>query len=143
YKDLGYAVDGQFFLFQMRRFQKLSLMTTKRRIQSFEKSQHKLQTIRRVASIQISLIGTEGLGTHYTLKHLSDDGANDIAAWYSYRKEYSIATTGIPSESPEHLEDDILEGKENIKSENLGESENIKSENPKNKTPSGNENSDR
>lgn len=84
FKDTGYALDQDYFAFQKRRFQKVSVITSKRRIQAFETSEHKLQRARQVASIQISLIGIEGLGTHYTLRHLATKDANEIAAWYSY-----------------------------------------------------------
>lgn len=86
YKDFGYAIDEQYFVFQKRRFQKISLITSKRRIQSFEKSVHRLQAVQKVASIHLSLIGVQGLGTHYTLRHLAREDANKIASWYSYRQ---------------------------------------------------------
>lgn len=87
YKDLGYAANDDYFVFQKRRLQKVFMMTARRRIQSFEKSEHKLQRIQRVATIQLSLIGMQGLGTHYSLEHIANDDANELASWYSYRTE--------------------------------------------------------
>lgn len=98
YKDLGHTVQGDFFAFQQRRFQKTRIITSKRRIQAFEKSKHKLQAKQGVASMQISLIGMEGLGTHYKLHHLSDDDANEIGTWYSFRPRQSTEPADNPSD---------------------------------------------
>lgn len=87
FKDLGYAINGKSFAFQKRSFQKVYIMTSKQRIQAFDKSQHKVQEINDLASIKLSLIGSEGLGTHYRLEHLANEEANDIAEWYSYRAD--------------------------------------------------------
>lgn len=87
YKDLGYALNDDYFVFQKRRFQKVSILTNKKRIQAYEKSQHKLQAAQDLASAQISLIGMEGLGTHYTLRHLANADADAIASWYSQVKK--------------------------------------------------------
>lgn len=90
HKDLGVDINGQFLNFQMRRFQKVYVITRKNRIQAFEKSQHKIQKWFNVASIHISLLGISGLGTHYALHHLDDGLANTIGSWYSYRKTNEI-----------------------------------------------------
>lgn len=87
HKDLGVDINDHFFNFQLRRLQKVYVMTSKNRIQAFEKSQHKIEMLFNVASIRISLLGLSGLGMHYTLKHLDDEVVNEIGLWYSYRKQ--------------------------------------------------------
>lgn len=86
HKDGGYFISGKRITIRRRRLNKVTITTYHRRIQSIEKSQHKLQAIEKMATTGISLIGSGGLGTHYTLRHLTDEDANKIADWYSYRK---------------------------------------------------------
>ena len=86
FKDGGYAIDGKRFTLQRRVFNKVTVTTYHRRIQSLKKRQHKIQALQKLATIEISLIGLGGLGTHYSLKHLEEKDANKIADWYSYRK---------------------------------------------------------
>lgn len=87
YKDLGHYISDENFVLQKRTLQKVTLFTEKKRIQAFEKRVHKIQAFRQVASVTISLIGMQGLGTHYTLKHVRDEDANLMADSFSYRKE--------------------------------------------------------
>lgn len=87
FKDLRFGIKDDYFTFQKRRMKKEILITSRRRVQSFEKSVHKLQSLRKVASISISLIGMQGLGTHYSLDHLDERDAEKIGQWFSYRKD--------------------------------------------------------
>lgn len=86
YKDGGYVIDGKRITLRRRVFNKVTVTTYHRRIQSLKKRQHKIQTLQDLATIELSLIGLGGLGTHYSLKHLEEKDANKIAEWYSYRK---------------------------------------------------------
>lgn len=87
YRDAGYFMNNHYLMMQLRRIQKVRILTHKKRIQSLEKKQHKLQAYDKLASLSISLIGDFGLGTHYSLRHLDNEDANRIADWYSYREE--------------------------------------------------------
>lgn len=88
FKEAGHQIKGKRILFRYRGvWNKKSLMTFHRRIQTVEKSHHKLQQLEELASIEISLIGSGGMGTHFKLKHLENEEANRIGDWYSYRKD--------------------------------------------------------
>lgn len=87
YKDSGYHIKGEGLTLQRRSLNKLTLYTKKNRIQALEKRTHKLQSLFQVASVTISLINTQGMGSHYSLAHLREEEANKIAGWFSYRKE--------------------------------------------------------
>ncbi|HLR70468.1 MAG TPA: PH domain-containing protein [Pseudogracilibacillus sp.] len=86
HKDGGYAIHGKKITLRKRGLGKVTIMTYHRRIQSLEKKQHKIQALQQLATTEVSLIGSGGLGTHYKLKHLEEEDANKIADWYSYRK---------------------------------------------------------
>lgn len=85
HQDGGYAIKGKRMTLRRRRIGIVTVMTCKQRIQSLEKRQHKIQASQRLATIELSLIGSGGFGTHYSLKHLEEEDANKIADWYSYR----------------------------------------------------------
>lgn len=87
YKNAKFNVTDTFIIIQKRRLQKVKIIANKRRIQAFEKSQHRLQKYDKLASIKVSLLGSEGFGTHYTVKHLSSEDAIKLADWYSYRNK--------------------------------------------------------
>lgn len=87
HKDGGYAIDGKRITFRRRVINKVTVRTYHSRIQSLEKKQHKVQRMQHLATTELSLIGSGGLGTHYSLKHLEEEDANKIADWYSYRKK--------------------------------------------------------
>lgn len=86
YRDGGYDIDKRRITLRRRRLSKVTIMTYHHRIQSFELRQHKLQQIDKLATVQISLVDSHGVGTHYFLKHVSLDDADQLFSWYSYRK---------------------------------------------------------
>lgn len=86
HKDGGYYIDGKQITLRYRRFEKVTIVTYHHRIQSLKKKQHMIQAMFDLSSIQFSLLGLGGLGTHYTLHHLRDEDAIEVADWYSYRK---------------------------------------------------------
>lgn len=87
FKEAGYAVFDNRIIFQRRGvWNKKTMMTYHRRIQTAEKKRHKLQQLENIASIEISLIGSHGVGTHFRLQHVPDEAANQIGDWFSYRK---------------------------------------------------------
>lgn len=87
HRDGGYVIAGKQITIRKRKLDKIIITTYHRRIQALEKKQHKLQKRENLATTGVSLIGSGGLGTHYSLKHLKDEDADRIANWYSYRKE--------------------------------------------------------
>lgn len=87
FKEAGYALLDKQIIFQRRGlWNKKTMMTYHRRVQTTEKSRHKLQQLEKLASIEISLIGSSGVGTHFRLQHVQDEAANQIGDWFSYRK---------------------------------------------------------
>lgn len=87
YKDGGYHIENKRLMIRYRLFSKVTMMMYQKRIQSMEKRKHKIQAIQQLATNKISLIGSLGIGTHYTLKDLQDEDANQLLDWYSYRKK--------------------------------------------------------
>lgn len=97
FKEAGYALFDNRIVFQRRGvWNKKTMMTYHRRIQTTEKSRHKLQQLEEIASIEISLIGSHGIGTHFQLHHVSDEAANQIGDWFSYRKRQQKHLEGYP-----------------------------------------------
>lgn len=92
YQDGGYQIiDDQLTVTYRGMLSKTTVQMYKNRIQSFEKSQHKIQQVQKLATMQISIIGVLGLGTHYTIKDMDEADVLEVANWYSYR---SKAETG-------------------------------------------------
>lgn len=85
HKDGGYAIRGQCMILRRRRVGIVTLITSRRRIQTLERRQHVLQASSKLATVELSLIGSGGGGTHYALRHVEEEDANQIADWYSYR----------------------------------------------------------
>jgi len=83
YKDGGYIIEGKRLTLRSRLFNKTTMMIYHKRIQAFEKYQHKLQRMQQISSIETPLLGAM-LGKY---KHLNDEDANKIADWFSYRKK--------------------------------------------------------
>lgn len=86
HRDGGYHIDHKRITLRRRTLNKVTIVTHHRRIQSFKMRQHKLQQMNKLATVHISLIGSFGLGTHYSLKHVAEEDAFTLAQWYSYRK---------------------------------------------------------
>lgn len=78
------SLSGKQVTLQTRRlFCKIRIRTYKRRIQSLTTSQNPLQRKSNLQTINLSLIGSTGLGTHYELKHLQANHAEKLADWYA------------------------------------------------------------
>ena len=86
YKDNGFSLEEKRLTICYRAMSKMTMIMYHNRIQAFEKSQHKIQALQALTSIQVSVIGSMGNGTHYTIKDLEQEDANHLADWYSYRK---------------------------------------------------------
>ena len=61
-------------------------MTYKRRIQSLKLTAHPWQKKDGLMSAHLSLIGSSGLGTHYTVSHMEIEDAMELAEWFSYQQ---------------------------------------------------------
>lgn len=86
YKDGGYHLDGDRLTIQYRTFSKFTVIMYHKRIQAFEKKQHKLQKVQQLASIKLSIMGSMGLGSHYKIRQFAESDIDELADWYSYRK---------------------------------------------------------
>ncbi|MGM8212459.1 PH domain-containing protein [Virgibacillus sp. W0430] len=85
YKNAGHVIESERATIQVRLISKVKMILFHRRIQAFEEEQHKIQKIQRLASTTISIIGSQGAGTHYTLKDMDEKDSAKLASWYSYR----------------------------------------------------------
>lgn len=88
YKDAGIYVNAHQLVIRTRGFSRNTVILYHKRIQAFEKKQHKLQKIIRLATVKLSIIGVLGIGTHYQLKDLVENDANNLGNWYSYRDRW-------------------------------------------------------
>ena len=87
HRDSGFCLSGRCLLLRIRSvFEKETIIMYQRRIQAMEKKQHRLQQLERIATIKISLLGSDGLGTHFRLKHLQEQDVEDMADWFSRNK---------------------------------------------------------
>lgn len=94
YQHGAVCLDGQQLTIRTRRLlSKITITTYKGRIQSVTTTQHPLQKKEKLQTIHLSLIGSDGLGTHYQLKHLTASDAERMAAWYSYEKPKTTCQT--------------------------------------------------
>lgn len=90
YQDAGYELVDASVILRTRTLQKRIIMTSRRRIQSMQTRQHRLQKYDNIVSISISLLGSEGLGTHYAIQHMKESDGLRMMKWYSYRKHEEI-----------------------------------------------------
>ena len=87
YKDVRVQTEGKSLTFQIRRlFDRVTVMTYKRRIQSLKLTAHPWQKKDGLMSAHLSLIGSSGLGTHYTVSHMEIEDAMELAEWFSYQQ---------------------------------------------------------
>src|SRR5699024_1062296 len=90
HRESGYQLDDRAVTLHKRRlFEQETVMMFHRRIQAMEKKQHRLQQWENIATMELSLIGSDGLGTHYSLRHLQEADVDVIGDWYS--REKSVA----------------------------------------------------
>ena len=88
FKEAGYRIDGKRVI--TRNWSMLTRTRTivyRRRVQVYEKHQHKLQQLEHLATADFSMIG---LGSQVRLRHLRDEDANLIADWFSRRKRDTL-----------------------------------------------------
>lgn len=85
YKDAGYHVAGKCLTFRRRRIGRETIRVYKKRIQAFEKRQHKVQQLQTLATTELSIIGAGGTGKHFEVKHMAEEQTDQLADWYSFR----------------------------------------------------------
>lgn len=84
HRDGAYAIRDKRLTLRMRHvFEKETVMMYQRRVQAMEKKQHRFQQSDEIATVKISLIGSDGLGTHYRLKHIEETDVDEMANWFS------------------------------------------------------------
>ncbi|MUK89722.1 PH domain-containing protein [Ornithinibacillus sp. L9] len=86
YKDGGILTEDKRLTVRFRVLNKNTVIIFHKRIQAFEKKQHKIQKFNRLATISLSIVGKLGVGKHYKLKDLDESNTDVLADWYSYRK---------------------------------------------------------
>ncbi len=96
YKDGGYTIEGKRLTLRKRFLNKSTMIIYHKRIQSFERFQHKLQRMQKLSSIQTPLLGAL-LGKY---KHFHDDDADKMAEWFSYRKEEMKQELNLQRDKP-------------------------------------------
>src|SRR5699024_11394271 len=57
YKDAGHHLEGQRLTVRYRGFSRMTMRFYQKRVQAFEKRQHKLQRIQRLGTMKLSIIG--------------------------------------------------------------------------------------
>lgn len=87
HRDSGYHLDDKTITLHIRHvFEQETVMMYHRRVQAMEKKQHRLQQWEQIATMQLSLIGSDGLGTHYHVKHMEETDIDLIGDWYARAK---------------------------------------------------------
>ncbi|MFD2760126.1 PH domain-containing protein [Lentibacillus juripiscarius] len=85
HRDGGFYRNGEQLTIRHRSFSRNTIMMYHKRIQAFEKKQHKLQVQQQLATMRLSIIGRMGTGTHFAIKDLEESHTDELADWYSYR----------------------------------------------------------
>lgn len=84
--DGGYHIENKRLTIRFRKFiGRTTMLIDHRRVQACEIRQHKIQMKQKIATLQISIIGSLGAGTHYQLKDMREKDAVHVAQWFSYR----------------------------------------------------------
>ncbi|WP_174615744.1 PH domain-containing protein [Virgibacillus ihumii] len=86
HKDGGFRRDEEKLTVRHRIFSRNTITMYHKRVQAFEKKQHRVHVKQRLANVQLSIIGKMGMGKHFTVKELDESDVNQIADWYSYRE---------------------------------------------------------
>ena len=84
FKDAGYDLNDSRLTIRYRRVSKMTMFIYHKRVQAFEKKQHKLHIKQRLASLKLSIIAGMG-GKHFHIKELEERDADLLSDWYSYR----------------------------------------------------------
>ncbi|TRM13206.1 PH domain-containing protein [Lentibacillus cibarius] len=85
HRDGGFHQHGEQLTIRHRSFSRNTIMMYHKRIQAFEKKQHKIQSQQQLATMRLSIIGSMGTGTHFAIKDLEESLTDELGDWYSYR----------------------------------------------------------
>lgn len=86
HKDGGFRRDGEKLTVRYRIFSKNTITMYHKRVQAFEKKQHRVHVKQKLANVRLSIIGKMGMGKHFTIKELEETDVNELGDWYSYRE---------------------------------------------------------
>ncbi|GAA0610662.1 PH domain-containing protein [Virgibacillus siamensis] len=86
HKDGGFRQDDKKLTVRYRFLSRNTITMYHKRVQAFEKKQHRVHVHQRLANVRLSIIGKMGMGKHFTVKELEESDVNQIADWYSYRE---------------------------------------------------------
>lgn len=87
YKDGGFAIRGRRLTLRYRVLSRNTLLLYHKRVQAFEKKQHKVQRLQNLATARFSIVGTMGAGKHFTIKDLAESHSDELSDWFSRRKD--------------------------------------------------------
>ncbi|SFE35514.1 putative membrane protein [Lentibacillus persicus] len=87
YKDGGFAINGRRLTLRYRVLSRNTILLYQKRVQAFEKKQHKVQSLQNLATAHFSIVGTMGAGKHFTIKDLEESKTDELSDWYSRRKD--------------------------------------------------------
>lgn len=84
FRETGYRIDrDRILLSNWSKLTKRKTVFYRRRVQSYEKSQHKLQQIGDLATARFSVIGIQ---SQAVIRHVNDEDANVMGDWHSRRR---------------------------------------------------------
>ncbi|GAB4075051.1 PH domain-containing protein [Barrientosiimonas marina] len=87
HRDGGFKVTGKRVTIRYRGLlSRNTVLMYHKRIQAYEKKQHKLQKWQNLATANFSIIGTMGAGTHFTVKDLAVSDTHVLSDWYSRQR---------------------------------------------------------
>ncbi|MFD1362004.1 PH domain-containing protein [Lentibacillus salinarum] len=86
HRDGGFQLEGMRLTIRYRMLSRNTIIMYHKRIQAFEKKQHKLQKLQNLATTSFSIVGTMGAGKHFTIKDLDVTQTDELSDWYSYRR---------------------------------------------------------
>lgn len=85
YKNAASKISQQQLTLQMWLFGRETILLKHQRIQAIEKKQHFIERKLKLATIQASILDNF-VGKHYAVNKLEQEDVDEIADWYSYRK---------------------------------------------------------
>ncbi|WP_186578407.1 PH domain-containing protein [Aquibacillus kalidii] len=86
YKTNGVHLSKEQLTIQFRLLTKETVLLKQQRIQAFEQNQHLLYKWHRLANMKLSVLNNF-TGRHYTIPGLEMNLVNELANWFSYKKE--------------------------------------------------------
>ncbi|MUV38495.1 hypothetical protein JNUCC1_02333 [Lentibacillus sp. JNUCC-1] len=92
HRDAGVLAGEEWIHLRWRRFGLTQVVIHHRRLQAFEKKQDFIQKFQKLSTMEVSIIGMAGTGTHYTIRSLDTNSVDHLAEWFSYRRGINKTT---------------------------------------------------